>query len=265
MSSFDKTWLELREPADRAARDMTLVTELAASLDHDGSAVTILDIGCGTGSTWRALAQIMPERAAWRLLDYDPLLLDEAERRIGTDDAIVFRQHDLNNLAELPIAGVSVITASALFDLCSEAFCDRFVSRMAEHSCSLYAALNYNGIIQWSSQHPLDDAAVADFNAHQRTDKGFGSALGPDATQRLARNLNKFNYRVRIADSPWRMGHEQALLQAGFLEGFRQPLSEIGTLSASEIDSWIGFRISAIPATGGLCEVGHTDLLAIAG
>ena len=43
-------------------------------------------------------------------------------------------------------------------------------------------ALSYDGRIDCSPEDPDDAAIVALVNEHQRTDKGFGPALGPDAT-----------------------------------------------------------------------------------
>ena len=265
MSGFDANWLALREPADRAARNDALVAELAARLDQRAGPAALLDIGCGTGSTWRSLSPVLPGDAAWLLLDNDPLLLAEAHRQIGAAGRVRFRRHDLNDLTGLPLDGIAVVTASALFDLCSEAFSARFVARIAGQACGLYAALNYDGAMRWSVGHPLDAAVVADFNRHQRTDKGFGPALGPDATGRLAHHLERRGYRVSLGASPWRMGRQEAALQRAFLDGFRQPLHEIGSLSGTEIEAWLAFRLAAIEAPDSLCEVGHTDLLAVPG
>ncbi|MCF8479978.1 MAG: methyltransferase domain-containing protein [Rhodospirillum sp.] len=261
MSGFDGPWLALREPLDRAARDGALVADVARHLVR----VTdprVLDIGCGTGSTWRSLSESLPGTVEWLLLDHDPLLLTEARRRIGGNRAVVVREHDLNDITGLPLEGVALVTASALFDLCSRSFCAALVARLAETACGLYAALTYDGVMGWSRTHPLDGAVVEAFNRHQRRDKGLGPALGPDATEGLAELLRERGFDPRIGSSPWRMDHRSAALQAAFLGGFRQPLSEIGTLSAGEIEEWLSFRLSVIDAPDSRCLVGHSDLLA---
>ena len=265
MSGFDKDWLSLREPADRAARDQSLVATLAERLAREGKPAHILDIGCGTGSTFRSLSDVMPDDTRWHLLDYDQALLDEARRRIPQDRPVALSQHDLNDLDGLPLEAVTAVTASALFDLCSQAFCARFVQRLKGEGAGLYAALNYNGIMRWSVAHPHDAQVVADFNLHQKSDKGFGPALGPDCTAALTTALEEAGYAVQVADSTWKMGPDQADLQRAFIEGLRQPLFEIGSLERSEIENWIAFRFSAIAEAGSLCEVGHTDILAFPG
>lgn len=273
MSGFDKDWLALRELVDSKARNKDILSRLSSSLlkywpDSAGGGHALVDIGCGTGSTYRSLMRALPEEITsslhWSLLDYDPLLLAEAERRIGkANGKLVYQQHDLNDLDRLNLDGTAFVTASALFDLCSEAFCRRFRDHLVKSRCGLYAALNYDGKTHWSVEHPLDQIAVQDFNRHQRTEKGFGPALGPDATATLQQLFSEAGYQVVTGESPWEMSGDEALLQKAFFEGFRQPLTEIGSLDAREIDTWLAFRIDAISAPGSLCVVGHTDLLAL--
>jgi hypothetical protein len=54
MSGFSAEWLALREPYDRRARNSGVVEAVLAALDP--SSVKIVDLACGTGSTFRALS-----------------------------------------------------------------------------------------------------------------------------------------------------------------------------------------------------------------
>lgn len=263
MSGFDKNWLALREPADREARARPLIDALSHHLARQAGTASLLDIGCGTGSTYRTLSPILPAATRWQLLDYDRQLLMEAETQIGPSTQVTFRQHDLNDLAGLPLDGVSVVTASALFDLCSADFCDRFVDRLASRKTGLYAALNYDGVMAWSEAHPLDEQIVESFNRHQRLDKGFGQALGPDATEHLDRELGSKGYTVKIGTSPWQLGPEHHALQVELLHGIRQPVTEIGAIDPVGIEEWLAFRLAAIAKPDSSCVVGHTDILAL--
>jgi hypothetical protein len=49
---FPQTWLDLREPADHAARDNCSAGSCSAKAA--GENPVIVDLGCGTGSTIRA-------------------------------------------------------------------------------------------------------------------------------------------------------------------------------------------------------------------
>ena len=262
MSGFDKDWLALREPADRAARHDGLVDLLARHLAGMETA-RVLDIGCGTGSTFRSLGDRLPGEVGWTLLDHDADLLEEAERRIGQDSKVGFRRHDLNDINGLPLDGIAVVTASALFDLCSERFCEAVADRLASARIGLYAALNYDGTMDWSLPHPLDGQMVDLFNMHQRTDKGFGPALGPDATACLARQFAARGFRIRIGESPWRMDAGSTALQVELLNGLRRPLLEMSELPGDAIVGWLEDRLSAIAQPGSSCRIGHTDILAL--
>ncbi|OQP86676.1 methyltransferase type 11 [Rhizobium rhizosphaerae] len=264
MSGFDKDWLALREPADRAARAKPMVEALRRHLRQE-RAPMIIDIGCGTGSTWRSLSPDFPAQTRWRLLDHDPLLLAEAARRIGATGTVSLHEFDLNQAESLALDGVSMVTASALFDLCSDAFCARFARLLAARGVGLYAALNYDGRMEWSIAHPLDRQVVEDFNRHQRIDKGLGPALGPEATAHLVRQFEALGYRTEVASSPWELGPDEAALQAALLKGLEQPLGEIGSLTSGDIRTWLDFRLAAVRKAGSRYVVGHADFLALPG
>lgn len=259
MSGFDKHWLALREPVDARARDESLL-KAAIEVAESASPAAILDIGCGTGSTFRALSPRFQKPAHFRLFDNDERLLDEARRLHG--DAVELIQGDLNDIEALPLADVGLATASALFDLCSERFIRRFVAHISQTGASLYAALNYDGGMRWSKPHPLDKAIEANFNAHQLGDKGFGASLGPAAWKTLADCLKESGYTVMTAESPWVMTIGDRDLQFLFLDGVVRAVYEYGHLDESEIRDWAGFRGKMVDRDDSLCQVGHQDILA---
>ena len=100
-------------------------------------------------------------------------------RRMSPSTAVAL---DLTRDLEAALEGpVDLVTASALLDLVSETWLERLAVETAARSIPLYAALSYDGRIELTPPDPLDAAIVAAVNAHQRTDKGFGPALGPAA------------------------------------------------------------------------------------
>ncbi|PYE43098.1 methyltransferase family protein [Rhizobium sp. PP-F2F-G20b] len=260
MSGFETEWLALREPADKAARAETLMANLATFLDGI-AAPTIMDIGCGTGSTYRSLAARLPDMTGWHLVDHDQALLVEAERRIGSAK-VSYHRKDLSDLASLDLAGVTLVTASAFFDLCSPAFCDDLVERLISRGIGLYAALSYDGRIAWSDRHERDSDIVSAFNRHQLGDKGFGTALGPQAAEHLAAALASRGYRIETADSSWRLDRSQSALQEAFLQGMISPVTEVSGLGPDVLEAWLDFRLGSVH-NGGRLAVGHIDLLAL--
>ncbi|MGK9233351.1 class I SAM-dependent methyltransferase [Inquilinus limosus] len=256
MAAFPIAWLDLREPSDHAARDPAL-RDAAASLVKAGG--LIVDLACGTGSTARALQPRLAPAVRWRLVDHDAALLREAGRRISAAEAV------LCDLAreDPPIEGASLVTASALLDLVSAAWIERFADTLKDHRSPLYAALSYEGRLSFDPPHPADRAVTAAFNAHQRTDKGFGPALGPEGARTLTAALRARGFTVRIAPSPWRLGPGDGELVAALLSGIAQAATGIGGVAAAEIEDWLAFRQAR--AADGQCLVGHVDLLAIPG
>ncbi len=105
-----------------------------------------------------------------------------------------------------------------------------------------------------------DAAATAAFNAHQRGDKGFGRALGPEAGPALAEAFERRGYDVRMAPSPWRLGLEEAALQRELVDGIARAAGEAGLLGAV---AWGQARRAA--SEGAVCSVGHWDVLATPG
>ncbi len=275
MSGFSPDWLALREPVDHRSRDRALAGRLAAHF-QDRPEVAVVDLGCGTGSNIRATSLLLPERQSWTLVDYDTRLLDVARTRLAAwaDDAraegdalvlavgrrrlhVRFLALDLQTDLDRALAGKpALVTASALFDLCSVAFIDRFAGAVSSTGAAFYTVLTYNGIQTWTPTHPVDVAMAAAFHTHQRIDKGFGAAAGPDAPTAMARAFTAAGMRVAEGDSPWVLGARDQNLIDDLASGFADAVAETNSVPSSDLASWRALRRSG-------AVVGHTDTLAI--
>ena len=247
---FSADWLALREPADHEARAAELLQHAVIAA---GPNPVILDLGCGTGSTVRALAPLLPKNTQWRLVDNDSELLRLAGLTAG--DSATLHQLDLGDVDSLPLSDVTLVTASALIDLVSKTWLEQLASKL---SVPVYMALSYDGQMSWQPEHSMDANLIAAFNAHQRTDKGFGPALGPDSVQVAAEVFTAHGFEVFTATSPWRLGPGQAQLQRELVAGISQAANDFG-LQGAEL--WGAQRIAAADQT--LCQIGHADILAI--
>lgn len=247
---FSAEWLALRDPADRAARDLALARRAAAAA---GTAPLIVDLGCGTGATWRALSPVLPAGARWRFVDNDPALLAIAAAAAGDGAETVTA--DLADLDALPLEGATLVTASALLDLVSAQWVAGLVARLG---VPFYAALSYDGRMDWSPDDPRDAAITSAFNRHQTGDKGLGPALGPNAADHAARTFGAAGFTVTLADSPWRLGPEMAALQRELCSGIAAAAAEAGLSDAAD---W--GRARSASATASHCIIGHLDLLAL--
>jgi hypothetical protein len=265
MSGFSIVWLDLREAADFAARARPLVNQLLAWLAmpavNHGVDPLVVDLGAGTGSTLRALARLGAPKFVWRLVDHDGALLDEALIRHRKDFLIEDYEADLAVIDELPLGGASLVTASALFDLVSQEFVDRLITRLHRQRAALYAALSYDGTMAWQPAHSLDAAVLAAFNKDQLRDKGFGPALGPSAANYLQQALTSAGYAVFTASSPWVLAAADAELAAELVNGISAAVATGYGLDAGELKSWTDFRLAH--TSSGNCTVGHLDILAL--
>src|SRR5262245_52868357 len=80
-TGFDPAWLDLREPIDHHARNEELARVLSRHLGQRAS-ISVLDLGCGTGSNLRATAPLLGPVQQWTLIDHDEALLAAAVERL---------------------------------------------------------------------------------------------------------------------------------------------------------------------------------------
>ncbi len=246
---FSPDWLALREPADNAARDTEL---LRAAVGAAGPNPVILDLGCGTGSTVRTMVQFLSGHAKWRLVDNDSKLLELAGAEAG--EAVSLHRQDLQDLHKLPLDGVTLVTASALLDLVSRKWLVELASMV---NVPVYFALSYNGVMSWNPEDSRDKNMTEAFNRHQQSDKGFGPALGASSVQTASEIFAAAGFEVKVADSTWRLGVEDAELQSQLVSGIAAAAGQVGV---DDSEDWAAARISAASKT--LCNIGHGDILA---
>lgn len=250
---FSAEWLGLREPADMAARDATLMAQAAVLAGPDP---VVLDLGCGTGSTLRTLGPHLPDNARWHLVDIDPALLDRAATEAPGRATV--HQLDLRDLDGLPLDSVTLVTASALLDLMPADWIAVLATRLADAGVPFYAALSYDGIMTWDPALPRDADVTRAFNDHQRGDKGLGPALGPDAAVTATKIFRDAGFDVHTGQSPWRIGPDQAPLHRALVQGIAEAASETGLSVATD---WGRSRIAM--AGDSRCLIGHHDMLAL--
>lgn len=276
MSGFSADWLDLREAADRRARNPDLARRLASCV-ADRDRVAVVDLGCGLGSNLRGLWRSLPARQDWTLVDHDPELLAGARTRLAAwaDAAreegaalvlekegrvlrVAFREADLAGDLDAALGPApDLVTAAAFFDLCGAEWIGRFARAVTTRGALFYTVLSYDGTEHWDPPHPADEAWRAAFVAHQGEDKGFGVAAGPAATRHLARAFAAEGYETHVADSPWRLvaPRDAALIRA-LADGQAQAVAETGRLAPDVVAAWRDARRSASAAT-----IGHKDLL----
>jgi hypothetical protein len=262
MSGFAADWLALREPFDLRARNAAVLNAVIASLTD--SNVSIVDLACGTGSTLRALAPRLLSRQYWRLTDNDRALLARAASSpLPGNVTVATVEADLNRELDSALSGrINLITTSALLDLVSEAWLEKFVHEAAARSLPVYAALSYDGRTSIDPADELDEPVIAAVNAHQRGDKGFGPALGPLAAQAAIAWFKACRYSVVHGRSDWIAGQEDHAFQIEIFKGWAGAARELGKLSGSDIEGWLKRRSDFVVAARSSLMIGHVDFFA---
>jgi SAM-dependent methyltransferase len=263
VSGFSADWLALREPYDRAARNGAVLEALARPF-ADRESITVVDLGCGTGATLRAISARLPAQQDWRLLDHaEDLLARAGEGAVAFAPAItvVTEQVDLLARLEAAVGHPDLLAMSALLDLVSQAWLDRLVALAAERRLVLYAALSYDGRVVFDPPAADDETVIAAVNRHQLTDKGFGPALGPTAAGIAAKQLKAMGFDLITGASDWCFGPDDRAIQLALLDGFATAAVEIG-IAAPLISEWLMARRAHLAAGQATLRVGHVDFVA---
>ena len=258
MSGFSAAWLALREPHDRRARNAEVLDAVVAAFASHIS-LNVADIGCGTGSTYRALSPRLPPTQRWRLYDNDLSLLARANGPANVTTVPLDLAHDLEAALD---GAVDLVTTSALLDLVSPAWLERFATEAAARRLPVYAALSYDGRAKLDPADALDVKIVAAVNAHQRTDKGFGRALGPAAARAAIEQFERLDYVVVQGVSDWVFQPPDREIQAEILSGWAAAARETGDLPLGDVIGWLTRRRELVSQGRSTIRVGHVDFFA---
>jgi hypothetical protein len=263
MSGFAAEWLSLRERYDRAARNATVLDAVAGAF-RDRSSIAVVDLACGTGATLRAIGPRLPPRQSWRLVDNDLGLLAQASTLSRPPQVTVAATPvDLARDLELALDGpLDLVTTSALLDLVSTEWLDRLIGEAAARRLPVYAALSYDGRAVIEPEADFDSEVVAGFNLHQRTDKGFGPALGPSAAARTAERCEHFGYDIVQGRSDWVFAPDDRDIQAALFAGWAEVAAQSTSMSAGEIAGWLAGRRAALAEGRSRLRIGHLDIFA---
>jgi hypothetical protein len=269
VSGFSAQWLALREPLDAASRSETLIARLVNLLVRpmSDSSLNVIDLGAGTGANFRYAAQRLGGAQEWLLVDEDASLLAAADVQLSERGAppgcrMRHLQLDLaSGLERLALPAGGLLTASALLDLVSAEWLRELIGRAAAARVTVWFALTYDGCIDCQPAEPEDAEVRELFNRHQRTDKGFGPALGPDAARVAEQLLGEQGYHTESARSDWCLGPGHAALQRSLVDGWCNAACEVATHRAPALHHWLGRRLGHIEAGRSELRVGHVDII----
>jgi hypothetical protein len=264
MSVFSADWLALREPHDARARNPAVLATVCGSVERC-SPIRVVDLASGLGAMQRALAPRLSSPQVWRLVDNNSELLGFVRRMITPSAALTvdLRKLDLNHCLEDALDGtIDLITASALLDLVSASWLDRLLSEIAKRQLPFYATLTYDGRAEIEPVNVLDATMIAAANTHQRTDKGFGPALGSTAVRAAIARLESVQYSVVTGASDWLIGPNDREIQMKIFAIWASAGQVVGGVSRSDMVGWLARRRDAVIAGCSSIRIGHIDFFA---
>ncbi len=262
MSGFSAEWLALREPIDHSARSEEILAGVTGWYAQDDT-LKITDIGSGTGSTLRALKPVLSQKLIWHLVDNDDALLEVAKAE-AQGDQVNFSHADLSkSLDALFLHQPDLITTSAFLDLVSEEWLEEMVKEITKRKIPFYAALTYDGRAGCDPSLGTDEKILDAFNKHQKTDKGFGLALGPEAANTAITLFEEAGYQVNVAKSDWVGKSNRKAFQRMLLQGWRDAAIEITPSSNTLFNEWLLERLNLIENSNASLFVGHKDIFAV--
>ena len=279
-------WLRVREPADVAARSEAL-TRAIADTTVPGEPLRLLDLGTGTGSNIRYLAERFRRPQRWLGIDRSAVLLAALPERITswaaasgyeawTDDRhcvvrgadfecdIETQQGDLGTLDDHRIfAGRHIVTASALLDLVSKSWLLALAAHCRVEGALALFAITYNGQFACTPADAEDEEVRGLMNQHQKRDKGLGGpAAGPDAGAVAEQCFVQEGYRVRRERSDWVLGPADRDVQRLLIDGWAGAATEMAPDREPAIARWRARRLAHVDAGRSRVVVGHDDLAA---
>jgi hypothetical protein len=260
-------WLDLREPADVAARAPDLVEHLRRHVPATGW--TIHDLASGTGSMGRWLAPLLPGPQRWILHDLDADLLDVAATALpgpaadGAPVAVETQLSDVTQLRAEDLAGATLITASALLDLLTRGELAGLIDLCVGTGCPVLLSLSVVGRVDLAPADPLDSRVAASFDAHQRRRTPRGRLLGPDAVAATVEGFRRLGAEVLARPTPWRLGAADADLAAEWFTGWIHAGCEQSVDLASATSLYTLRRLEQARAGELAVTVGHADLLVL--
>jgi len=259
-------WLALREPADAEARAVDLVEDLRAGHPAPGR---ILDLGAGTGSMARWLAPRLPGPQQWVLADRDPDLLAHAvanlpdRARDGSPVTAETRAVDVTTLTADDLAGVDLVTASALLDVLTAEEVDAIAAACVGAGCAALLTLSVVGQVRLEPPEARDLPLAAAFDAHQQRVVDGRRLLGPTAPNVAEQAFTRHGAHVVTRPSPWQLGLDDVDLAVAWLQGWVAAAVAQDPDLARHADAYLDRRLEAAEQGWLRVHVGHLDLLAL--
>lgn len=156
-----------------------------------------------------------------------------------------------------------VISYSAALDIMSKSSIGVALKRIKKNNI-LYFSLCFNGQVRWTPTNTFDKYILTFFNNHQRSDKGYGKALGCKSIQYVRDKADKLNLNIAIKDSPWNIknkSNKDKVFMKRYLLDIKKSLFHMEGIDKDILRKWYQDKKSDIDDKNIKLYVGHNDIL----
>ena len=284
-NKFSTSWINMRVEYDNYSRSNIL--DKYFNKKRDISDIELIDMCCGSGNflIWSIKNKL--SFSGYTLIDNDIKLLKSIKsnlrkntlndlkiksntnnmnlilsKRNLVSSKVLIKKNDCDEFS-YKTKSFHVISYSAVLDLMSKSSIMKALKRVNDRNV-IYFSLCFNGIVKWTPTNIFDKYILTFFNNHQRTDKGFGTALGFKSIDFVKKYAIKKNINATIKNSPWIISNKSTkdkIFMNRYLLDIKKSLFHMEGIDRDILRKWYNDKKNDIDKKSIKLYVGHEDIL----
>ena len=283
-NKFSKSWINMRVEYDNYSRSNILSNYL--NKNNLVSDMELIDMCCGSGNFLIWLIKKDLSFNEYTLIDNDINLLKSIRSNLKRNCSknikiksntnnmnLILSRDNLNSRVSIKRSDCDkfsyktkkfhVISYSAVLDLMSKSSIIKALKKVNNLNI-IYFSLCFDGTVKWTPTNTFDKYILSFFNHHQRTDKGFGTALGSKSIDFVKRCANKQDMQITIKNSPWiidNKSYKDKTFMNRYLLDIKKALFHMEGIDRDILRTWYKDKKNDIDNKSIKLYVGHQDIL----